>query len=605
MARTDGDNRVRIRHFLPDVGALEAELFDESRDLYDFLKGKKEINRVQHLTQLGFVQSAWPVARHTRWDATVLLLDLIRRMKDLPSVHIGSKVTLRNDVTVSSARELLSCWALLLNLGHLHGTFAVETELLYEIRRQASTTSFQHELLNAVPADAKAAAERILQEERTYQFFQLLAFYRLAHLGASGEQLIQWQTVLASYVVRGDDEAMALTRARQLFRRARRLAFLTLDASLTPSPLEVRLAQLASSNDAFERLLLPEHGFAVGDEFQSLEDFLAREVYNGRDVLTSLAAGRPWLRRRMAKDLADHGLRHAVESAANADHRRYMTFQRSKPVVRGTITALIGPAVVPGSRLVTERRRLEDAFERWGRVLGARVSVLIAQDARGHQLVFQTHAHRPLARDYACAIVGGLQLNQRLRREVGGLVGGNSVMAQGIVVGGTVGVVEAALQHFFQDARSWEWGHSPISNVCVTGTKREVLEHLDAAVKTPSLDKARRNELMALGHHVRTIQADLMAVAVANLTAYGNDRTTHLAELDGVIVGVDRRRSDLVMCVIEAKYTTSAASRSRKQLRRALAQLGVSKAARRGAVQAAAEGKRGRAWLYLRTAYTT
>jgi hypothetical protein len=595
----------RLQHYLPDVGAIEADLHDESEVLHGLLEDRGEIGRTQRLVQLGLVQHAWPIARHTRWDFTMLLLDIIRRTKDLPGVHIGSKVRLSPALSISSTRELLNCWALLLNTGHLHGTFATESELLFEIRRSNFRIDLENELLASVPSGPGASwARRVLSNERTYQFYQLLAFYRLDRIARGSPQSSSWKLILDRYVSPRPEESPALTKARDLFRRVRRLAFLTLDASLTPTPLEVRLSQLASTPEALERLLVQETWGPREDELTSLEEFLAREIYNGREVLVALSNARPDLRRRLRAGLEKNGLRYVVESAASTDHHAVHRPgpERSRAVVRGVIGGPALTLMLRGNRISLPRRRYEDSFARWSALLGAQASLHIVQNASGSQLVVQTNCHRGDPVDYASAIAGTIQLTERLRKKLAAGVSFED-FDQLVFSGLGKGIIEAALKHFLPNAAHWEWeqpvGRSPVA----FGRKADVLAIVERSAEHRKLTRSRRHELGSLRERLSTVQAELVVTAMSNIIAYGSDRVSQIAELDGVVVGVDFGRSDVVLTLVEAKYTKGAELKSANQLKATLAVLGSRSGIRRGAINSTATGRRGQAWIHLRSSY--
>jgi hypothetical protein len=572
--------------------------------LHEFLDERGEIERTQRLMQLGLVQSAWPIARHTRWDFTMLLLDLIRRTKDLPGIHVGSQVRVSTAFTVSSARELLNAWALLLNLGHLHGTFTTESEILFAIKRSPDRTALETELLRTVPPTAQAFADRVLQEERTYTAHQLFAFYRLARIGKGSPHLVLWQQLLAAYVAQRPEESLALSRSRELFRKARRLAFMSLDASLTPGALQIRLGELSSVPEALERLLAPGEGLlSRRDELQSLEEYLSREVYNGKEVLRVVASGRPLLRRSIESGLRQHGLRYVVESAAKTiDHSYHRPRNSVRPVVRGVIAAPFMQIVLEGTRLRFARRRLEDGFARWGKVLGAEVSLIFVQDAAGSQLIYQTHVHQEDEFHFACAIAGAIQLHERLRHLVRGTPPISGI-EQLIFEGSAQGILNAALRHFFVEPSHWEWGSATGRHICVAGSRDEVERYIDEALDTAGISRARLTELRALRARLHHIRATTLFVALGNLIAYGHDKVSQLAEVDGLVLGLDNRRSDLTLTVIEAKSTNGAASLSRKQLEMTIKQLGPRRGLRRGSIQNTGSGSRGHAWMHLRSHY--
>jgi hypothetical protein len=594
----------RVQYFIPTVGAVQAEFFAESAALLVHLEDRGEIQRVQRLRQLGLVELAWPMARHTRWDFTMLLLDLARRTKDLPRIHVGSPVRLTSQVQISSGRELLSCWAMLLNLGHLHGTFATEGELLYSVKCSGDQAQHLAEIASTIPeGPGQAWFASLVARERTYQFYQALSFYRLDRIGAGHPELGTWQAILLAYVVPRPDESPALAKMRSLFQRLRRLAFLALDASVTPSPLAVRLVELGSAPEALERLLTTEPGTAADDELASLEAYLNRDVYNGREVLRVLSTARKRIRRKLEAGLGTNGLRYVVESAA-AEGPQFAPPSRTqaRDVVRGYFGGPPLQLLTQARDFTVLRRRYEEAFDRWSQLLGSKVSLQVAQSAAGSQIIFQTHVHRHTAPDYASAISGSVMLAERFRKKFGNPFF-ELELGQYLVRGASQGILVAALQHFFPLADSWEFEPPAGPFTCVIGSRATVLKAVHEASERSSLKRARRHELQVLEQRVRTTQCHLFVVSLASVVAYGPDRVTQVAELDGVIVGVDNRRGDLVLTTVEAKYMNGAENRSRGQLRDTLQELGNRPGIRQSRMSSSSVGRRGHAWVTRRSRY--
>ncbi len=109
---TNSDS-VTITHFVPDVGPMLATLHGRSASLYRALNERAEIDRQQALAQLGVVQLAWQMARHSRWDFSMVLLDLLRRAGGIPRLHVASQVKLSDGLVVSSGVDLMSSWTLM------------------------------------------------------------------------------------------------------------------------------------------------------------------------------------------------------------------------------------------------------------------------------------------------------------------------------------------------------------------------------------------------------------------------------------------------------------------------------------------------------------
>jgi len=58
-------------HIIP-LGYIEVELHNESKELYNLLKAKAEIDRLKKLDHLGVMKYAWESAHHSRCESIFL-----------------------------------------------------------------------------------------------------------------------------------------------------------------------------------------------------------------------------------------------------------------------------------------------------------------------------------------------------------------------------------------------------------------------------------------------------------------------------------------------------------------------------------------------------
>ena len=94
--------------------------------------------------------------------------------------------------------------------------------------------------------------------------------------------------------------------------------------------------------------------------------------------------------------------------------------------------------------------------------------------------------------------------------------------------------------------------------------------------------------------------------SLANLKAYLGQEIRPCAEFDGLIMGVDRRRQELVMQIVEAKdLRQRPAAAASQALVEKMRLLGAHRnpVVRIGAVRSPKSGKDGRAWVYIRIQY--
>ena len=111
-------------------GDPRAWLSGPALDLYEHLDALGEIDRLKQIPQLGAVAWVNPQVEQTRWDYVELVLRLAARIAPLDSLFEDfGKVEIEGH-TVGAGRDLLQCWAMLINYGHLWGSVATERLIL-------------------------------------------------------------------------------------------------------------------------------------------------------------------------------------------------------------------------------------------------------------------------------------------------------------------------------------------------------------------------------------------------------------------------------------------------------------------------------------------
>lgn len=145
---------LRLVYHLPPLGNASLTLHAESAELFRAMELLGEVDRLKRLDHLGLIRVAYGGAHHPRWEYVVTTLNLIEHCRDAPETHLRTGVRLGTGREVSSAEELLRCWALLLNIGHLAGTFSTERALMFELWRNRRLRDEFLELLQQAPCDS-------------------------------------------------------------------------------------------------------------------------------------------------------------------------------------------------------------------------------------------------------------------------------------------------------------------------------------------------------------------------------------------------------------------------------------------------------------------
>jgi hypothetical protein len=170
---------------------------------------------------LGCLASVSPVPA-TRLDYVALnLRTLLELKKRFPTLGLGStNLHVEHDGHKLTGLEIAQSLVILLNAGHLFGTFATERGLLFMLD---SDPAVEQDLLAAVPEKLRPWAGKILRDRNLYRFFYVLAAVRISDLDCNAMTKLTLIDVLACFDpegTHGPGEKLVWA-----FRRSRQLAY--------------------------------------------------------------------------------------------------------------------------------------------------------------------------------------------------------------------------------------------------------------------------------------------------------------------------------------------------------------------------------------------
>ena len=380
---------------LPLIGNANLTLHRESAELYRFLEVAGEVDRQRRLDHLGLIRIAFEGAHHPRWEYAVTVLDLIEHCKEAREIHLGSPTRLPSGTAVSSGEELLRCWALLLGIGHLWGTFSTERALMFEIWRDLAV---REDLLGLFPEKAvRKWAEDLMRGGRVYSFSQALGLLRLEQMAGVDsvrpEAADSWRRMFILYVL--PSQSPQIARLKLIFRILRRLAFLSLDSHYAPSVVGLKLTQILSDPPALAKLALHDAELDTEeDELRGLEQHLYHDVYLSRASLLAIAVRENRLRQEIKRSLRNIGLGDTIEALARNEIQGMILTEDLRPVVR--LTAWVTPPVDDLLLDPINIRVRQEALNRECPVRRPGVRPIWWAAPYGREWVLQIHPHRPL-----------------------------------------------------------------------------------------------------------------------------------------------------------------------------------------------------------------
>lgn len=592
---------VRLTYHLPSIGNASLTLHDESAALYRYLELVGEVDRLKRLDHLGLIRVASGGAHHPRWEYVITVLNLIEHCKDAPEIHLGTRVTVSSGAEVSSGEELLRCWNLLLNLGHLAGTFSTERALMFEIWRSQALRSSYIALFSDAPS--RRWVEGVMKRGRVYSFSQTLALIRLDQMAQAGsastETLEFWKAILRRYAFTSTNRHIA--RLKVIFRNLRRLAFLALDSHYTPAVVGLKLSQILSDPTALAKLALYDAELDSGeDELRGLEQHLYHDVYLSKGSLQSVAVREHRLRLELRRSIRDQGLIPTIEQLARNEIQGVILTEDVSSVVR--LTAWVPPPLDELLLVPLNIRVRQEAIERERAVTRAGVRPIWWAAPYGREWVLQIHASPTDLTAQAAALAMGFSevvaLNERLLEAVAGILDYDA-LHDFLIERFAAELIVASLNVLFDTPVRWEWTATSSGPRALLSTRRRARAHFQRVLRDPDLPPARREEIIALRKLLMRRPNAYVATAAANLIGYRPDERRQAAELDGIVV---ERLSTGAMAVTlsEVKYQRAGSqTAAERQLLQSLRRLRPRREISVPPVSSGRDGRAGRAWVTL------
>jgi hypothetical protein len=290
-----GDNFTH--YFIPGIGIynLDIEKAKPVKILYDFLDEVGEIDRLKNLDHLGDVREVIDGARHSRFDYIALIFALIDQWdQKVDEIHASSGE--------AEGKNLIKCWALLFNIGHLEWTFFTERILLEVLRKRKLHTKLIESIKDK---KIREKAEKIFEFNDYNHFYQILAYLRFKCLceeyekrkgeinkgNKEGNKIYEkwfkeYKRMFKKYIV--DDfsdkvEKGSIIYSKSLYRTVRNIAFLLLDSFYTPSGLNLSPVLLFDNPELIRNIVFGET--EISNTLKFLNRQLYKSVYLNEEVL--------------------------------------------------------------------------------------------------------------------------------------------------------------------------------------------------------------------------------------------------------------------------------------------------------------------------------
>ncbi|WP_440955366.1 hypothetical protein ACSAZK_17900 [Methanosarcina sp. Mfa9] len=299
------DMESTLKYHLPGLGQLKAELYLNSLQAYKLIKEKSHVQRLKEIDQLGVIRNVYEGVHHSRWEYVMVQLGILHQLNviDLdtgckPSKGMGlnSKVTINSRNT--SYVEIIQMWIMLLNMGHLPGTFSSEKALLKCLK---GDYTLQKSLKDGLPnKEVKSYFFKIIAEENIYDLHKVLSFFYLSRYKRYNPELIEYLVkVLELYcidypvidkydefdIVRKKSIEITLNKNKQIFNKIRQISYLYLDSKYGPTPFNFDLECILINLSEYVDKLFLDNGNHIAQSINDFDKFLSSTIYQSEDSL--------------------------------------------------------------------------------------------------------------------------------------------------------------------------------------------------------------------------------------------------------------------------------------------------------------------------------
>ena len=289
MANKQRETIIEYRY--PDLGAVQVQLRNESANIFEFLRSKKEIECFERLDQLGALRSVHKSSHHSRWECMVLQMYLVEEIGKRKVFGLSTSIPLTKEITVSSIEELVKSWILLDNYGHLYDTLEAERVWL---ELALADKKLPGVFVECMPDEqSKAYARRILEKEELFDFHRLVSLALIKRLyrkrPEANTEFVKW-TEMVKALLRDTlpatrvREGSKLDRATNIFNTIRRVSYVLLDINRSTLFLRVDSNNLLRSilREAESLLYDPNSGF--NKSIDNMVRLLFSEVYASEEA---------------------------------------------------------------------------------------------------------------------------------------------------------------------------------------------------------------------------------------------------------------------------------------------------------------------------------
>ena len=241
----------KIKYNLSGHGQLTLYLYQYAEKLFEVVCSHNYDAKFNQTNQLGALKRVLPGAHYTRYEYILLQWYLIHELKQRKlDTGLGSNGSILQGFEVEgldalTGGDLLQCLVLLTNMGHFPDTFSASRVWLQMLKN--NTAQVRTGLFNGLEKSEKDYVRTILESNDVHKIHYANTLFMLRRMGNSpkSKPITNFASSLfLEYVNRGTDDLKKYWKTHSMIRN---LAYIILDSSYAPIPLNIELASVISN----------------------------------------------------------------------------------------------------------------------------------------------------------------------------------------------------------------------------------------------------------------------------------------------------------------------------------------------------------------------
>jgi hypothetical protein len=265
-----------IEYQIPRLGLVKFDLFPYANLAYEIINNSGLLDIMKKNPQLGIIKTAHEGAHHTRWEYVVIQLYLINKLSMLKLEGLSNNDPVIKNYKISGG-DLLQTWTLLLNAGHLFGTFSNERGFCQALKNDRKLLNT---FLSGLPKDIKIKEflTNIVAKQNVYRLHQIISYFFLSRLKRKYKHEIDMMiSILKLYHFA--DNKKRMNKLRNYFKKIRQSAFLFLDTNYGPVPILFEIGQILLDLENYIKEMFLKDASQLQHTLSLFEDLLSESFY--------------------------------------------------------------------------------------------------------------------------------------------------------------------------------------------------------------------------------------------------------------------------------------------------------------------------------------